>query len=75
MKIPNIDTEVPNIFLKDLKSFNEIFRKNVTYANIKSHEKPVFHLLFRSYFFRKTTVVLSGPYSHRKCRNRMITLL
>ena len=51
MKVPNIDTEVPNIFLKDLKSFNEIFRKNVTYANIKSHEKPVFHLLFRSYFF------------------------
>ena len=29
----------------DLRNFNEIFRKNVAYNNIKSHKKPGFHSL------------------------------
>ena len=32
--------------LNDLKNFNEMFRKDV-----KSHEKPGFHSLFRRYVF------------------------
>ena len=38
-----------------LEEFNEIFRKDVTYGNIKSHKKPGFHPLFRRYIFRKST--------------------
>ena len=51
MKITNIDRKL----LHDLRNFNEIFRKDVTYDNIKSYKKPEFHLLFRSCIFRKTT--------------------
>ena len=43
--------------LNDLSNFNDIFRKDVTYDNIKSHEKPGFHPLFRRHIFRKTTGV------------------
>ena len=54
--------------LNKLRNFNEIFRKDVTYDNmkfsgkmwlndnIKSHKKPGDHPLFRRYIFRKTTV-------------------
>ena len=31
----------------DFKNFNEIFRKDVTYDNIKIYKKPRFHSLFR----------------------------
>ena len=41
--------------MNDLRNFNEIFRKDVTYDNIKSHKKPGFHPLFRRYIFRKST--------------------
>ena len=34
--------------LYDLRNFNEIFRKDVTYDNIESHKKQ-FHHLFRKY--------------------------
>ena len=34
---------------------NKIFRKDVTYDNIRSHKKTGFELLFRSSIFRKTT--------------------
>ena len=33
--------------LNNLRNLNEIFRKDVTYDNIKSHKKPGFHPLFR----------------------------
>ena len=36
-------------------SFNETFRKNADYDNIKSHEKPGFHPVFRRFGFQKTT--------------------
>ena len=58
LKIANIDREIlDRIFkkIKDLRNFNEIFRKSVTYYNIKSHKKPGFHPLFRRCVFRKTT--------------------
>ena len=35
--------------------FNESFRKNVAYDNIKSHKKPGFHPPLQRYIFRKTT--------------------
>ena len=38
-----------------MRNFNEIFRKDVTYDNIKSHKKTGFHSLFRRYIFGKTT--------------------
>ena len=41
--------------LNDLKNFNEVFRKDVTYDNTKIHKKPAFHPLFRRHIFRKTT--------------------
>ena len=40
-----------------MRNLNEIFKKDVTYDNTKSHKKPDFHPLFRRYIFRKTTVV------------------
>ena len=42
MKIANIDRD-------------EIFRKDVTYDNIKSHKKPGFQPLLRRYIYGKTT--------------------
>ena len=44
MKIANTD-----------RNFNEIFRKDVNYDNIKSHKKTEFQYLFRRYIFQKTT--------------------
>ena len=34
-------------------SFNKIFRKGVTYDNIKSHKNPWLHHLLRDTFFEK----------------------
>ena len=51
MKKAYIDREI----LNDLKNFNEIFRQDATYDNIKSHIKPGLLHLFRRYIFRKTT--------------------
>ena len=36
-------------------NFNETFRKDVTYDNIKSHKKPGIQPLSRRYIFGKTT--------------------
>ena len=45
MIIANIDRET----LHNLRNFNEIFRKDVTYDNIERHKKPGFrHLLRRT---------------------------
>ena len=52
MKMNNIDGE--NL-LNDWRNFNEIFRKDVTYDDIKSHKKPRLHPLSRRYIFGKTT--------------------
>ena len=52
MKIANIDREVLHIFWT---TFNEIFRKDVTYDNIEKYKKEKFHLLFRRCIFRKKT--------------------
>ena len=40
MKIDKIDGESLHAFWTTWKDFNENFRKEVTYANIKSHKKP-----------------------------------
>ena len=55
MKRANIDRENSSYLLNDLRNFNEIFRKDVTYDNIKGHKKTGFYPSFRRYFFRKTT--------------------
>ena len=48
-----------------MKNFNEVFRKYVTYDNIKSHKKQGFHPLFRRNIYRKVTegvkVTLPAP--------------
>ena len=46
--------------------FNKIFRKDVTYNNFKSHEKPEFYPLFRRYIFRKTTEGVLGSNQFRR---------
>ena len=38
--------------LNNLRNFNEIFRKDVTYDNVKSHKKPGFHPLFKKDFLK-----------------------
>ena len=38
-----------------MRNLHEIFRKDVTYDNIKSHKKTGFHPLFSRYIFGKTT--------------------
>ena len=45
MKIANIDREILRILRNDVRSFNESFRKDVTYDNIESHKKPGLHSL------------------------------
>ena len=53
MKVANIDIEILHKFLNDLTNFSEIFRKDVTYDNIKSCKKTGFHPLFKTYIFQK----------------------
>ena len=55
MKIANIEQRNSSCFMKDLRNFNESLGKDMTYDNIKSHQKPGFHPLFRRNIFRKTT--------------------
>ena len=49
MKIVNTDGENFPVFFSNLRNFNEIFRKDMTYNSIKSHNKPRFHPLSRKY--------------------------
>ena len=54
--------------LNDLKNFNEIFRKNLTYDNIKSHTKNSVSLsLWKIHFWEnhKDRVKLTAPKSFR----------
>ena len=60
--------------LNDLRNFNEIFRKDVAYDNIKSPKKTRFHSLPRKHIFGKTTegewngsTVFLGLNWSRKC--------
>ena len=39
--------------LKDFRNFNEVFRKDVTYDNIKSHKKQGFALSLENTFLEK----------------------
>ena len=50
--------------LNDLRNFNEIFRKDVTYDNIKSHKKPVLHPLSRRFFLENYRGVKLPPPLH-----------
>ena len=49
MKIANNSSYL----LNDLRSFNEIFRKDVAYANIIIHKKPGFTLSLEDTFLKK----------------------
>ena len=42
MKIADIKQRKSSYLLNDLRNFNEILRKYVTYDNIKSHKKDTF---------------------------------
>ena len=67
--------------LNGLMSFNEIFRKDVSYDNIKRHKKTRFHPFIRRYIFRETTGGSNWPpppavLGLRKLQSRVpITLL
>ena len=41
--------------MNNLRNFNEIFRKDMAYDNIKSYKKPEFQSLCRKHIFGKTT--------------------
>ena len=57
----NIKKEKKSSYLlNDLKNFNEIFRKNVAYYDIKSDEKTRFHLFSSKQIFAKTKRVGRG---------------
>ena len=47
--------------VNELRSFNEIFRKNVAYHNSKSYKKPELHPLSRRYIFGKDTARVDPP--------------
>ena len=47
-----------------MRHFNENFRKDVTYDNIKSHAKPGLHPLSRRCIFAKTTGGGGGEGAH-----------
>ena len=51
-----IEEENSSFLLNDLMNFNEIFRKNLTYDDIKSHQKSGFHPHSRKRIFGKTIV-------------------
>ena len=54
MKIVNIQEENPYL-LNELRNFNKIFKKDVTYDNIKSHKKNTgLRHLSKKNIFRKT---------------------
>ena len=56
MNVVNFEEEnLQENHLNDLTNFNKIFRKNVAYDNINSHQKAGFYPLFRKYIFGKTT--------------------
>ena len=57
-----------------LWNFNETFRKDVAYDNIKSHKKPGIHYLFSRYIFEKTTGGVKLSLSLFRIKNIFMTL-
>ena len=53
MKIADIEQRNASYLLNDLVNFTEIFRKNVTYDNIKSKKKQDFTLSLEDTFLKK----------------------
>ena len=54
VKIVNVDDILINL-RNNLRNVNEIFRKNVSYDNIKSRQNPGLYPLSRKSSFGKTT--------------------
>ena len=50
-------TEKLSYLLNDLMNVKELFRKNVTYGNMKSHKKPGLHRLSIIYMFEKNAML------------------
>ena len=62
MKIANIEGENHHNLLNDLKNFNENFRKDMTFDNIKNHKKlGLLPLSSRTTFGNQRGVKLSPP--------------
>ena len=57
-------TEKLFIHFEQLENFNEIFRKDVTYDNIKSHKNQDFTSLQKIYFLKYTG---RGQIHHPSC--------
>ena len=57
MKIVNIEEKRKSSYLlNELRNFNEIVRKEVTYANIKSNKKTRLYLFSEKSIFGKATM-------------------
>ena len=56
MKMTNINKKFLHILWTTWWKFNETFKKDVFYDNIKSHKKSGFHPVFRRYIFQRTIV-------------------
>ena len=57
MKIVNIEEKRKSSYLlNELRNFNEIVRKEVTYANIKSNKKTRLYLFSEKSIFGKGTM-------------------
>ena len=57
MKIVNIEEKRKSSYLlNELRNFNEIVRKEVTYANIKSNKKTRLDLFSEKHIFGKATM-------------------
>ena len=67
MKVVSIDGE--NL-LNGLRNSNKIFRKDMTYYNVKSYKKPELYSLSlsRIYIFRKTTAGKGKNSTHLKIK-------
>ena len=61
MKIVNTDKKKCSYLPNNLRNFNEIFRKIISYDNIESHKKPGLYSLCRKYSFEKMTVEEFDP--------------
>ena len=48
-------------FLNEMRNLNEIFKKDMTYDNIKSHKKSEFHLSSEDKFLKKKTQLTPPP--------------
>ena len=61
--------------MNDFRNFNEIFRKDVTYDNIKSYKKPEPHPLFKpslkeTFLEKRQGVQVDAPPSLFRVKNK-----